>query len=103
MVGAEASLAICSDKSAFSPDREASFKHHGKVFGQHRWGCDSTIFAGVCPFASLEITVYDPSAQALRNSTSKRCVKGTVIGSSSSIAYHTINACGLAPAQSFVS
>ena len=54
-------------------------------FRQHKYDCDSTMVesAGVCPFASLEDGVYDPSAQALRNLNLQRCVKATVIGSSS--------------------
>ena len=84
MAFAEASLAICSNTSAFSPNREASYKHHGKEFRQHRCECDSTIVAGVCPFTSLVDRVYVPSAQALRRFNQQKMRESN--GGSSSIA-----------------
>ena len=93
-----------------SPDREASFKHHGKEYTQHRCDCNSTIVAGVCPFASLEDRVYDPSAQALRNFNQQKMRKGDgyrlqqhCLCIKKMLSSDTINACGLVPAQPFES
>ena len=69
MAFAEASLAICSNTSNFSPDREASFKHHGTEFEEHRCihpASYSTVLSqhllgsALSPIFKIWRWVYDP-------------------------------------------